>query len=512
MPVPDLLVAVDPASAVPLHRQIYAGLREAIVLGRAGTGPEARLPSSRTLAAELHVARNTVTTALEQLRAEGYVTGRRGGGTRVCNVNPDNLLRACAPARSPASAVVGDKGLPSPSQPSSPRARQRSSGSGGLSRRGAGLVAAAGIFPADADAPGAFSIGMPALDEFPVRLWSRLVARRWRQPPPLGTGDPAGYAPLRRAVAEYLAVARGVRCSWEQVVIVSGAQQGLDLAARLLLDPGDAAWVEDPGYPGARSAFRAAGARVVPVPVDGEGLRVGDGRRRARRARLVHVTPSHQFPLGGTMSPPRRLELLAWASEAGAWVVEDDYDSELRYVGRPLPALQGLDPEGRVLYLGTFGKTLFPALRLGYLALPGPLVDAFAAARSVGDRHPPVFAQAVVADFMVEGHFVRHLRRMRKLYAERQDALLQVARGTLAGLLEVPADAAGIHLVGRLPAGVDGDAAATRAARHGVRVIPLSRYSSRPLDRDALLLGYAAVPIPEIHRGAVRLAAALSGA
>jgi GntR family transcriptional regulator/MocR family aminotransferase len=503
-PAADLLIVVDPAGALPLHRQVYAGLRDAIVEGRLGTGTQ--LPSTRALSAELHVARNTVTTAFEQLRAEGYVSGQRGGGTRVSKINPDNLLLARP------TAASHPRPAPGPGVPPAGSAREQ--GRSGavpfrLSPRGRRIVTAARLFPAAIDVPDAFSIGIPALEEFPIRLWSRLVARRWRRPPSLGTGDPAGYAPLRQAVAEYLRAARAVRCEAAQVVIVSGAQHGLDLAARLLLDPGDAAWVEDPGYPGARSALEAAGARLVPVPVDGEGILVSEGRRLEPGAHLVHVTPSHQFPLGATMSPDRRLELLAWAQEAGAWIVEDDYDSEFRYAGRPLPSLQGLDPHGRVLYLGTFSKTLFPALRLGYLVLPPALVDAFAVARSVGDRHPPLFDQAVVADFLEEGHFVRHLRRMRALYVERQGALVEAARRTLAGLLDVPPDQAGIHLVGRLPAGVDADDAAVSAVRHGVRVVPLSRYATGAQRHEALLLGYAAVSIPAIHRGVERLAAAL---
>ena len=492
VPIPDLLVVVDTEAAAPLHRQVYAGLRDAIVAGRLRTG--ARLPSTRDLAATLRVARNTVITAFDQLRAEGYATGRRGGGTRVSSVIPDDLLRA-RPAAPPPRAA------PKPPAPPPPPK---------LSRRGAALAAAGRGFLPSAEAPQAFSLGVPALDEFPYRLWARLVARRWRHPPALGYGDPAGFAPLRRAVAGYVASARGVRCSAEQVVIVSGAQHGLDLAARLLVDPGDSAWVEDPGYPGARTAFLGAGARLVPVPVDGEGIQVSAGRRRAPRARLVHVTPSHQFPLGGAMSPRRRLELLAWAREAGAWIVEDDYDSEFRYAGRPLPSLQGLDEHARVLYLGTFGKTLYPGLRMGYLVVPGSLVDAFAAARSAGDRHPPLFDQAVVADFLDEGHFLRHLRRMRRLYAERQQALVEAARRALAGLLEVPAEAAGMHLVGRLSAGASGAEAVACAARHGVVVVAASRYASRPPEREHLLLGYTAIPIPAIHRGVERLAAALA--
>ena len=499
---PDVLVVVDRWSGAPLHRQLYQWLRDEILQGKLSAG--SRLPSTRSLAADLKVARITVTTAFEQLRAEGYVAGRRGGGTVVRNIKPDNVLLARhAAVPSPTTVARGQapgQTAPRPSATTSPLR---------LSHRGTALVAAAQLFPAAVDVPEAFSIGIPAIEEFPTRLWARLVARRWRRPPSLGSGDPAGYAPLRQAIAEYLAVARAVRCAPAQVLIVSGAQHGLDLAARLLLDPGDAAWVEDPGYPGARAAFEAAGARLVPVPVDSEGMVVSDGVVREARARLVHVTPSHQFPLGGAMSPRRRNELLTWAREAGAWVIEDDYDSEFRYASRPLPSLQGGDDQGRVLYLGTFSKTLFPGLRMGYLVLPPALVDAFAVARSAGDRHPPVFDQAVVADFLEGGHFVRHLRRMRRLYAERQEALVEASRRMLGGLLEVPPDAAGIHLVGVLPRGVDAVEAAVSAVARGVRVVPLSRYASLPREREALLLGYAALPVPEIEAGVARLAAAL---
>lgn len=487
----DLLVPVDPEASRPLHRQVYDGLRAAIVDGRLAAG--ARLPSTRALAAELGVARNTVTAAFEQLRAEGYVSGRSGGGTRVRDVLPERLLSVRGtPVRMRKPATGEDAAPP-------------------ISRRGAELVQAARLFPANEIPAEAFRMGTPALDEFPVALWARLVAHRWKRPPPLGMSGAAGYRPLREAVAAYVSAARGVRCGWEQVVIVNGSQHGLDLAARLLLDPGDAAWIEDPGYPGARTALAAAGARLVPVPVDGEGLRVDEGRRLAPRARLAYVTPSHQFPLGAVMSPRRRLELLEWARQAGAWVIEDDYDSEFRYAGRPLPSLQGLDAHGRVLYLGTFSKTLFPALRLGYLVLPDALVDAFAAVRSLGDRHPPVVDQAVVADFVAEGHFARHLRRMRTLYAERQQALVYAAHRDLAGLLDVPPDGAGMHLVGWLPAGASEADAAARAQRAGVAVDALALNSIVPLARGALLLGYTSIRPSAIRFAVTRLAEALGG-
>ena len=241
----------------------------------------------------------------------------------------------------------------------------------------------------------------------------------------LGYGNPAGYWPLRREIPAHLATARAVRCDPEQVIVVSGSQQALDLASRVLLDPGDAVWIEDPGYMGARGTLAGSGARLVPVPVDEEGLVVAAGIKREPGARLACVTPSHQYPLGVTMSLTRRLELLGWAERSGAWVIEDDYDSEHRYTGRPLEALQGLDAEGRVVYVGTFSKVLFPALRLGYLVVPPDLTGAFTVARELVDRHPPTVEQAVLAEFIAAGHFGRHLRRMRALYAARQEALIE---------------------------------------------------------------------------------------
>lgn len=485
----SVTVALDRGSGVPLHRQLYEGLREAVLAGRLRSGM--RLPSTRALASELGVSRNTVMGAFLQLLAEGYLEGRVGSGTYVADSLPDDLLRAQA-----------RKGLePGPAG----RAGRR------LSGRGETLAATRASTAGDRGVPQAFRPGVPALEEFPTRVWGRLAARMWRSPPRglLGYGDPAGYGPLREEIAAYLGAARAVECGWEQVIVVSGSQQALDLAARVLLDPGDAAWVEDPGYAGARGALIAAGARIVPVPVDEEGLRVSDGVRRAADARLAYVSPSHQYPLGATMSVSRRLELLAWASRTGAWVLEDDYDSEYRYTGRPLEALQGLDAEGRVIYLGTFSKVLSPALRLGYLVVPPDLVDPFSAARELTDRHSPLVEQAVLARFIAEGHFARHLRRMRTLYAGRQDVLVEAAAEDLRGLLDVRPAEAGMHLVGWLPDRTDDREAMRRAAARGVEATALSMYGIEPPARGGLLLGYAAVGEAGIRAGVRRLAAAL---
>lgn len=359
---------------------------------------------------------------------------------------------------------------------------------------------------------GAFRPGIPALDAFPRDLWARLAARLYRQSrfDLFSYGDPAGHPPLRRAIAEYLRAARGVNCRWEQVIVTSGSQQALDLAARVLLDRGDTAWVEDPGYFGARGAWMAAGIRCVPVPVDAEGLSVAQGELSAPQARMAYVSPSHQYPLGVTMSLARRMALLAWARRCSAWIAEDDYDSEFRYAGRPLAALQGLDTGGRVIYIGTFSKVLFPALRLGYMVVPAGAVDAFAAARALADRHPPGPSQALVAEFLAEGHFARHIRRMRTLYAERQAALVSAARRECAGLLEVaPADA-GMHLVAWLPKGSIDREVSRRAAAAGVSAPPLSAYYHHAdAARPGLLLGYSSVNRRKIQEAARRLGAAM---
>ncbi|PYS93134.1 MAG: PLP-dependent aminotransferase family protein [Acidobacteria bacterium] len=486
--IPYSFVSLNGANGAPLYRQLYDELRTAILSGqlRAGT----RLPSTRELAADLRVSRNTVLNAFEQLLAEGYVEGQVGSGTYVSRSLPDELLHArTLDARTTRT----------------PRAGRT------LARRATSYTHARVNVSRDPQGTRPFRPGTPALDAFPCTLWARLLARRWRRPSAdlLGYTEPAGYLPLREAVAGYLGAARAVRCEAAQVIVVAGSQQALDLVARLLIDEGDAVWLEEPGYLGARAAFKSAGARVVPVPVTAEGLNVQAGAESTPEARLVYITPSHQYPMGVTMTLGRRLALLEWANRAGAWVLEDDYDSEYRYVGRPLAALQGLDAEGRVIYLGTFSKVLFPALRLGYMVVPPDMVEVFTNARGLASRFSPTIEQAVLADFINEGHFARHIRRMRALYAERQAILLDAAARELRGLLELQPDAAGIHLVGRLPAGVDDVAASRAAAAHGLDVQPLSSFHLKRGGHGGLLLGYAGFNERQIRAGVRQLAVAL---
>ncbi|HEU4588365.1 MAG TPA: PLP-dependent aminotransferase family protein [Gemmatimonadales bacterium] len=483
-------VALDPGSPAPLYRQLYDEVRAAILSGR--LAPGTRIPSTRALAEELDLSRNTVALAFGQLHAEGYIEGQARTGTFVTRTLPDVLLRVRAPV---------------PPRASRPRLHT-------VSARGA-VLAGTGICPSEPvrGLVRPFRAGAPALELFPRRTWLRLAARRWRTAEaPLAYDDPAGYQPLREAIAAHVSAARGAQCTADQVIVVNGSQQGLDLAARVLLDPGDAVWLEDPGYVGARAALLGAGARVVAVPLDGEGLSVADGERLAPDARMACVTPSHQYPTGVTMSAGRRIALLRWATRADGWIVEDDYDSEFRYASRPLACLQGMDVDGRVVYIGTFSKTLFPALRLGYLVVPSHVADAFRAARAVLDRHSPTVDQAVLADFIAEGHFARHVRRMRQVYEERQGVLLDTGRALLGGLMELePADA-GMHLVGWLPRGMDDGAMQDALGAEGIDTIALSRHAMRPCDRGALLLGYAAFDRRTIRRGVERMAVVLERA
>ncbi len=485
-----------------LYRRIYDRIRDLVLGGR--LAPGSRLPASRALAAELGCSRTSVLAAFAQLHSEGYIDGRAGSGTFVSDVLPEQLLHAHA-----------SRSLPAEKSPEASAGSRRH-----LSRRGEMLAA---YVQGPRAHPTAFIPGVPELRAFPFDVWARLLGRTWRRP--AGDlprhGDAAGQRPLREAIADYLRVVRAVRCDWRQVLITTGAQQAVDLAARLLLDPGEAAWIEEPGYLGLRGPLIAAGVRLVPVPVDGEGISVAAGRRMAPRARLAVVAPSHQYPLGVVMSLARRLELLDWARAENAWIIEDDFDSEYRYSGRPLAALQGLDTEttdgGRVLYVGSFSKVLFPSLRIGYVVLPTVLVEPMLRARAGLDDHPSAVAQPALAAFMNEGHFVAHVRRMRTLYASRQVVLVAAARRYLRGMLEVPADEAGLHLVARLTpalaARMDDKQAMVRAHAAGITAPALSGYfletPPKKPNAQGLLLGYAAANESEITRAAKKLAAAL---
>ncbi|MDX1737829.1 MAG: PLP-dependent aminotransferase family protein, partial [Alphaproteobacteria bacterium] len=448
-----LPIAVDKNSTTPLHRQLYDQLRELILSRRLAAGE--RLPSTRSLAKDLEVSRNTVSGAFDQLLAEGYLEGRVGAGSFVSTELPDDIR--------PDNSETA--------RPSQPRKRR------GISRRGERLAA---LWRSRGERSPAFAPGLPAVDEFPFDIWSRLMARAWRHPPmdQLAHANPAGYRPLREAIAAYLRTARAVRCDAEQVIIVSGAQQGIGLAANVLLDDGEGALIEEPGYPGIRGALLAAGANLCPIPVDQEGLDIDQAERLAPDARLVCVAPSHQYPLGVTMSLNRRLRLLEWAAQKDGWIIEDDYDSEFRYSGRPLAALQGLDKDNRVVYVGSFSKVMFPSLRLGYIVVPEDLTDMFRMARAALDDHPSTIAQPALARFIEEGYFTAHLRRMRKLYDGRRQKLSNLLETHLKGLVSIESAEAGMHLLARFSDYMltkDSDRnIADRAQEKGVSVTPLS--------------------------------------
>jgi GntR family transcriptional regulator / MocR family aminotransferase len=439
---------------VPLYRQIYDRIQTAIRVGQLRPGD--RLPSTRAFAGQLSAARGTVEAAYAMLAGEGYVVSRGPAGTIVSPELGQRLLAA-------------------------PTAKRR--------------LATRTEQPA-AVGPRLFQMGLPALDAFPRKLWSRLVVQQARalSAADMSYPDPAGYAPLREAIAAYLATARGITCTSREILVTNGYQDALDLIGRVLLRHDDKVWLEDPCYPRAREALEAMGARLRPIRVDAEGLRVADGVGQARRAAFAVVTPSHQSPLGVALSLPRRLALLSWASAEGAWIVEDDYDGEFRYVGRPLPALKSLDRDERVLYAGSFSKVLFPGLRLGYLVLPESLVGTITRAIALRHAGHSILDQSVVARLIVEGHFARHLKRMRGLYAGRRRALADALSAVFGDRLAVDIKPGGMHLVAWLRGRACDVDVAKRAQAGGLAVEALSSRVLTHARAQGLLLGFANVP------------------
>ncbi|MBK8006513.1 MAG: PLP-dependent aminotransferase family protein [Gemmatimonadetes bacterium] len=474
----------------PLYTQVYREIREHILSGV--LRPGARLPSARTLAADLGVSRNTIEAAFLQLGAEGFITRRVGAGTTVAS-----SMGESAPFRA------------RPRRAGTPRAEAPRSAALRLSARGT-LITECGLAEIAGDHPAG-----PCATEvagFPVRTWNRLLARRARRAgiAPFQAADPAGLPALREAIADHVRVTRGVRCEWRQVIVVTSTQQALDLCGRLLLDPGAVALMEDPGYRGTRAALLAAGAEVRGVPVDGDGV---DPEALAAHpgARLLYVTPSHQYPLGVTLTLARRLALLRWAAATGAWILEDDYDSEFRYDGRPLASLQGLDPEGRVIYLGTCNKVLFPGLRLGYVIVPPGLVAPFTAARRISDGFSPPLVQAVLADFISGGHFAAWLRQARQHYAACRDALVASITTQWGPAVTLGPSDTGLHLMAHLPDGAPDAAIAEAATAQCLGVLPLTRYLAAPSRRRGLLLSYVAGTPARIPADVAALAPAVRG-
>jgi len=487
------VVPLDRKSRKPLYKQLYDGYRNAIVERRLRAGQ--RLPSTRSLADELQISRIPVLNAFEQLQAEGYFECRVGVGTFVASSLPDALSRPARQARQATPASLSAATRPAPRI---------------LAKRSVAAPPPAAWPWLEGFEP--FHCPSPPLDHFPLKVWSRLVARHARPDGrDLQYHFPMGLTELRETVAEYLRTSRAVRCEADQIMIVSGSQQALDLTTRVLLDDRSPVWVEDPGYFGTHHALRLAGARIVPVPVDDEGLDVDAGIALCPRPRAVFVTPSHQLPLGVTMSASRRLRLLEWADARGVWIIEDDYDGEYRYGNLPIASLQGLDRGSRVIYIGTFTKCLFPSLRLGYVVLPRDLVPSFATTRRAMDMFSPLFFQRVVADFIREGYFEQHLRRTRLVCRERREALVAALDHEFGSSLRVTGDEAGMFLLTLLPPGHRDRDVAMRAAGHGVRTFPLSACYAGRARQQGLVLGYGGYRPAQLEDGVRRLGAVLGG-
>ncbi len=475
-----LSFSVDRDTAEPLIRQLYQDMRRVILSGAAAPG--SRLPATRDLAARLGISRTSVVGVYEQLLAEGYAEGRVGAGTFVSRemVEPPAQPRPLAAASPPPNATQ-----PTPAS------------------RYASLKPDYAQF---ASLP--FNTGRCSVDERTLKVWRKLTAAQLRTADPrwLGYSDPCGSPRLREAVARYLRASRGVHCDPSQIMILSGVQQAIDLVMKVLIEPGDAVWIEDPIYPALYAALQAAQAQIVPVPVDTNGIIVSAGIAASPVARAVYVTPSHQSPSGVVLSMARRLELLAWARDARSWVIEDDYDSEFRYAGRPLASLQGIDRGERVIYLGTFSKVIFPGLRLGYAVLPAELLDAMTAARFLTDRHAPGLTENVVTEFIEQGHFSVHLRRMCAQYRIARDTLMSAVQTKLGAYLDVAAPDQGMHLTAHLRPGLDDIAVARAAAGRGVVVRPLSQFYLAAPPVPGLMLGFTGYDITALDAGVDRLA------
>jgi GntR family transcriptional regulator/MocR family aminotransferase len=478
-------LTIEPGAGTPMTAQLACSLRDLILSG--DLQPGQRLPSSRTLAKDLGISRTTAVNVYDQLAAEGLIHSRVGAGAFVSDALENNRPPSFRQPRSRdaqsrrvprlarLSADASEKYFPRLSHPGSPRA---------------------------------FITGLPAFDAFPKALWARLSAKHWRDSlsHELSYPDAHGLVDLRWAIAAHLRANRGIACTPDEVFIFNGAQDAFNRIGNMVLNPGDRVWFENPGAIGARNSLISCGARLVPVPVDEAGLSVEAGLRLAPDFRLAFVTPAHQHPLGVTMSLPRRFELLRAAERAEAWIVEDDYVGEFHYSDRPPPTLKSVDRSGRVIYVGTFSKTLFPALRLGYVVAPPDLAETFQRIAGATMQGAPTNLQAVVARFIEDGHFAAHIRRMRRLYAERQEALIEAARRDLAPLLQVEATNTGLHTIGRLTAGFDETQVALRAAERGIVVAPIERFAIAPVAQKGLVLGFSAIAPRAIEAGVGGLA------
>jgi GntR family transcriptional regulator / MocR family aminotransferase len=449
-------------SSVPFYKQIFEGYRQAILSGLLRPGQ--RLPSTRALAMELGISRLPAVIAFDQLLHEGYVEGKVGEGTYVKESIPEEFG---------ASFSVRKRLVP-------------------IERNSA---------PSADRVIGPFRVSLPALDQFPRKIWSRLVSRYARNLPLdlMAYGDPAGYYPLRDAIAQYLQTARAVHCEPDQVLIVPGSQMALQVCARAILRPGDSVCMEEPGYPGAREALKSSGLTTIPVSLDEEGINIHQLHALGKKIRAVYVTPSHQYPLGASMTASRRLELLDWAERNQSWIIEDDYDSEFRYASRPLGSLQGMDTASRVIYIGTFSKVLFPSLRIGYMVIPVALWNSFVSMRETLDIFSPTLYQLVLTDFLQEGHFARHLRRMRRIYLSRRNALVESLHEYAGKTLKPYNTDAGLHLCVFLPRGLKDSDVVRRCLQHGISATALSACYAGRAPKNGLILGFGGADEQQIN-------------
>lgn len=481
-------IALQRRSNRSLHLQVADAIRNGILTGR--LKPGARLPSTRLLASELNVSRNTTSAAFEQLLSEGFLVSVVGSGTRVTSAISKGFIEKTR------SAGLSED--------------TRSFGPHPLSQDAATFANFLDTRSNSRLRP--FTSGMPAIDQFPIGQWTTLVSRHWRAATvnDFCSPNPNSGEDLRRAIAAHVGSSRGCAGDESRMLVVSGAQQALDMTARVLADRDDICWIEEPGYLGARYALTMAGLKLVPAPVDDKGIDIERAIATLPKPRLIYVTPSHQYPLGGTLPIERRIALLEYANRVGAWIIEDDYDSEYAYAGDPVPCLQGLDPSSRVIYVGSFNKTMFPGLRLGFCLVPPEVMPAFKAVRMYADGHPPAVMQAVMTEFIASGAFVSHLRQMRKEYTKRRDTLIEALDQQLPQL-RLGVHDRGLHFVAYLPDGVDDNQCAALAEQEGLGVTPLSRFYLGPKVRHGLVLGFACVLQQEIDGAVGKLAKALDG-
>jgi GntR family transcriptional regulator/MocR family aminotransferase len=484
----DLAVSLNRTSITPLYQQLAENISHAVLEGR--LKPNQKLPSSRSLAQSLNISRSTVTQSYEQLESEGYLETRIGSGTYICHQIPDDWLKSqqIEPINSKIATICT------------------------LSQFGNSLISVNRLEVSEPDYEISFRYGNPAVKYFPIAQWRKLLTRYCDNSPTLlnYAADPAGYFPLRIAIADYLGRSRAVKCTPEQVIIVNGSQQALDLIARLTLDPNDWVAIEEPGYLGARHCFTAQSANLQPIPVNFEGLDVEFLNKCDNTFKLIYVTPSHQFPTGVTMSLSQRIALLQWAEKTNTLIIEDDYDSEYRYESQPIPALQGMDQSQSVIYVGTFSKTMFPSLRMGYLVAPHSLISLVSTAKWLCDRTTPLLEQYALTDWIAEGYFERHLRRMRQLYNRRRQVLIQALENYLGDKITILGANAGIHLMVKIETALSDEIMIQKAAALGIGLISARGYYLQPQHQGEFIFGYAQLEETQIKQGIWQLSQVLT--